>query len=118
MQIAQNILMGLIALEFLFIMYLETFATTSKQTARVFNTTQAKLEDSQVQNLFKNLGIYNGLLAGVIIFALVLQHNLVLTYIAFYIVGVALYGAFTVSKHIIWKQGGLAIIYLVLHFLN
>ncbi len=34
----------LVSLEFFYIMYLETFATASKSTARVFNMTQEELE--------------------------------------------------------------------------
>ena len=34
----------LVAIEFFYIMYLETFATALKTTARVFNMTQEELE--------------------------------------------------------------------------
>ena len=50
----------LVALEFFYIMYLETFATASKITARVFNMTQEELEREAVNNLFKKKGVYNG----------------------------------------------------------
>ena len=53
----------LVALEFFYIMYLETFATASKITARVFNMTQEELEKESVNTLFKNQGVYNGLIA-------------------------------------------------------
>ena len=42
-----------VALEFLFIMYLETFATTSKRTQRVFNLSKEELERPSLNTLFK-----------------------------------------------------------------
>ena len=59
----------LVALEFFYIMYLETFATASKTTARVFNMTQEELEREAVNTLFKNQGVYNGLIAVLVLLA-------------------------------------------------
>ncbi|RIY35566.1 DUF1304 domain-containing protein [Psittacicella gerlachiana] len=110
----------LLALEFLYIMYLETFAPQSKQTARVFKLSPQVLQQQEVQTLFKNQGVYNGLLAIAIIVALILGHTLVLNYIVAYIIAVAIYGSFTVNKHIWWKQGIFAWAYVAvtiyLHF--
>ena len=53
MTILSTILIVLVALEFFYILYLETFATTSKATARVFNVTKAELERPIVVTLFK-----------------------------------------------------------------
>lgn len=63
MKIYSIVLVVLVAIEFSYIMYLETFATTSKTTARVFNLEQSELERKSVNTLFKNQGIYNGLLS-------------------------------------------------------
>lgn len=51
-----------VALEFFFIMYLETVVTTSAKTAAVFGMDVGDLQNENVQNLFKNQGVYNGLL--------------------------------------------------------
>ena len=44
----------LVAIEFFYIMYLETFATRSKTTARVFNMTEQELARDSVSVLLKN----------------------------------------------------------------
>ena len=61
MSIITLILAGIVALEHLYIMYLETFATHSDTTSRVFNMRKEELQRDSVTNLFKNKGIYNGL---------------------------------------------------------
>lgn len=102
------VLATLVALEFLYIMYLETFRTTSAKTARVFKLSSADLNNTTVKTLFKNQGIYNGLLA-VYVFA-----SKVATLILMgYIVLVALYGSLTSNPKIILMQGGLAILTLL-----
>jgi len=104
----------LVALEFFFIMYLETVATTSAKTAAVFGMEVADLQNKNVQNLFKNQGIYNGLLGLGILYSVFVAVSIpMLAMILIYIICVALYGAFTVDKSIILKQGGLAILVLV-----
>jgi len=57
-----SILVVLVALEFFYIMYLETIATSSDATSRVFNMTKDELNRPSVQTLFKNQGVYNGLI--------------------------------------------------------
>ena len=58
MSIITLILAGIVALEHLYIMYLETFATHSDTTSRVFNMSKEELQRDSVTNLFKNQGIY------------------------------------------------------------
>lgn len=109
------VLVVLVAIEFLYIMYLETFATTSKVTAKVFNLGQAELERKTVNTLFKNQGIYNGSLSLGILYATFISSasreiNMI---ILIYIIIVAIYGSITSDKKIILKQGGLAILALI-----
>lgn len=58
MKIALQVLACLVAVEFFYIMYLETFATTSKKTAEVFQMDQEELSRPSANTLFKNQGIY------------------------------------------------------------
>lgn len=118
MSIFTSFLASLVALEFFYIMYLETFATASKTTARVFNMTQEELEKESVNTLFKNQGVYNGLIAVLVLIAAFVQPSPVwLGIFMAYIILVASYGALTSDPKILLKQGGLAILTLISLFI-
>ena len=90
-----TVLVILVALEHLYIMFLETIAT-----------------------LLKNQGVYNGLIA-VLLLVAVWQKDLLWTRLLLgYIVLVALYGSLTSNPKIILKQDGLTILALICSFLN
>ena len=95
-----TVLAILVALEHLYIMFLETIATSSESTS-----------------LLKNQGVYNGLIA-VLLLVAVWQQDLLWTRLLLgYVVLVALYGSLTSKPNIILKQGGLAIIGLICSFI-
>lgn len=54
MTVITTILAALTALEFFYIMYLETIATTSEKTSKVFGMDREELERKSVNTLFKN----------------------------------------------------------------
>jgi putative membrane protein len=113
MSIITIILAILTGLEFIFIFYLETIATTSDRTSKVFNMEKSELARESVTTLFKNQGVYN-LLIGVLIFvSLYLKDATWLMILDIYIIVVAAYGSLTSSKDIILKQGSLAILTLI-----
>ena len=62
MSIITIILATIVALEHFYIFYLESIATRSDATSRVFNIEKEELTRSSVSSLFKNQGIYNALL--------------------------------------------------------
>lgn len=62
MSIITIILATIVALEHFYIFYLESIATQSDATSRVFNIEKEELTRSSVSSLFKNQGIYNALL--------------------------------------------------------
>ena len=114
MNIVTLILGTLTALEFFYIMYLETFATASEKTAKVFGMSRDELNRSTVNVLFKNQGIYNGLLAVLLLLALfVFASKTAVICLLIYIICVAAYGSFTSSPKIILMQGGIAILTLI-----
>ncbi|HJF18902.1 MAG TPA: DUF1304 domain-containing protein [Enterococcus columbae] len=118
MEFIFNLLVILIALEFLYIMYLETFATTSDKTAQTFKMTIKELQHKNVQTLFKNQGIYNGLIGvGLLYGQFIAANSLELVrFLLIYILLVAAYGAYSSDRSILFKQGGLAFIALLLSF--
>ncbi len=118
MSIISTVLIIFVALEFFYIMYLETFATTSGVTSRVFNTTKEELKRNSVSTLFKNQGVYNGLIGVGLLYSVFLSKTSleISRVLLVYIILVALYGSLTSDKKIILTQGGLAILALVSTF--
>ena len=114
---------GLSALEHLYILVLETILTTSSRTSKTFKIEEEKLKDKNVSTLLKNLGVYNGLIAVLIIISIFLSifredndNILWLKFLLGYIILVAVYGGITSDWKIILKQGGLAMVGFVLSF--
>lgn len=94
MNIISTILIIFVALEFFYIMYLETFATTSRKTSETFNISIGKLKDKNINVLLKNQGVYNGLIGVLLIYGLFISSNPkeICAAILVYIIGVAIYG--------------------------
>ena len=115
MSILSTILVILVAMLFFYIMYLETFATDSESTSRVFNIPQEELRKTSLNTLFKNQGVYNGLLGVALLYGAFLSKNPVeiVSLLLIYIILVAIYGGLTSDKKIILKQGGLPILALI-----
>ena len=73
-----TILAIMVALEHLYIMFLETIATNSKSTSRVFSISIDQLKSKTIATLLKNQGVYNGLIAVLLLIA-VWQQDLLWT---------------------------------------
>ena len=115
MSIITIILTVLVALLFFYIMYLETFATDSDSTSRVFNIEKEELQRSNLNILFKNQGVYNGLIGVGLLYGTFFSKNPkeIVGMLLVYIILVAIYGGLTSDKKIILKQGGLPILALI-----
>ena len=114
MDLVTIVLATLVAVEFLYIMHLEAFATTSEKTAQVFGMPVEELGRDSVRTLFKNQGIYNGLVAIMVLVSVYLFASLpVIIMLMCFIILVALYGSLTSNPRIILMQGGLAILTLL-----
>lgn len=113
MSLITVILSLLVALEHFYIMYLETVVTQSPATTRAFGLSQEELERESVSNLFKNQGVYNGLIAVFLIYGIFTANATLVTVFLINVVLVALYGSLTADRKIILKQGGLAILALL-----
>ena len=104
----------LVALEVIFIFYLETLATTSKKTAKTFGVSVQSLESHDMNVSMKNQGVYNlGIAVLLLLAVFLLGSKTAVIGLLVYIIAVAAYGSFTVDRMIILKQGGLAIIALL-----
>lgn len=113
MSIVTTILATLVALEHFYIMYLETFATQSESTSRVFKMSREELQRTSVSALFKNQGIYNGLIAVFLLYGVFTSNVTVVTIFMLNVILAAAYGAYSSDKGILLKQGGLAILGLI-----
>lgn len=118
--IVNKILMTASGVLFLYIMLLETFMTDSESTSRVFKMTVRDLRGKNLNTLFKNQGIYNGLLGIALLYGTYrpggnMELSVVMLSIMFL---VAVYGGLSSDKTIILKQGGLPFLSLVSLFLR
>ncbi len=59
-----------VAIEFLYILVLQTFLTTSKKTSQLFKIEQQVLQQDKLKTLMKNQGVYNGLLGILLLYGL------------------------------------------------
>lgn len=111
--IITTILATLVALEFVYIFVLETVRTDSEATAKTFGMETEVLREPHMAVSMKNQGVYNLGIAILLLVAVFGLHSVGMTAaLLAYIVFVAAYGAATVSRDIILKQGGLAILAL------
>ncbi len=116
-EIIAAILVGIVALEHLFIMSLEMFFMNSKVAKRAFKLPEHLEGDRNVAIMFANQGLYNGFLAVGLIWGLILGLNsigyMVQLFFVMCVVVAALFGGFTSNKSIIVKQGLPAILALI-----
>lgn len=115
MSVLSSIFVVLTALEFFFIFYLETVATASETTAKAFGMTLDELKRDSVNTLFKNQGVYNGLIGILLLINLLVLHSKISVLLLLgFIILVAAYGSLTSNPKIILKQGGIAMVAFVL----
>jgi Predicted membrane protein len=105
----------MVVIEFIFIFYLETIATTSALTAKVFGLTTSQLSDPTVQLLFRNQGIYNLAIAIILLYALFISRHKkdIITIMLIFIIVVAVYGGYSSDWMIAVKQGSLPLVALI-----
>lgn len=114
MSLITTILATIVALEHFYIFYLESIATQSDATSRVFHMDKGELVRPSVSSLFKNQGIYNALIGVFLIYGIYFSHSLeIVTIFVLFVIGSATYGSLTADKKIILKQGGPAILTLL-----
>ncbi|HEX9182211.1 MAG TPA: DUF1304 domain-containing protein [Burkholderiales bacterium] len=114
MQVLANIAVGLVALLHVYFLVLEMFLWTKPLGLKTFRNTPEKAETTRV--LAANQGLYNGFLAAGLLWGLWLG-SAGFQFKAFFlgcVIAAGVYGAWSVSKRILWVQAAPAAIALAL----
>lgn len=116
MQLAAEIMIGIIAAIHIYIMWLEMFAWTTR-APKVFKTIPKDLF-VPTKTLAANQGLYNGFLAAGLIWSLCINDHHWRFYVAIFfltcVIVAGLYGAATASKKILYVQSIPALVALIL----
>ncbi len=116
MHLIAKIFIGIVALEHLYILWLEMFAWTTRGP-KVFNTFPRDLFEP-TKALAANQGLYNGFLAAGLIWALLIKNTLWAENVSIFFLGcvivAGIYGAISAHPKIFFVQGMPAVIALVL----
>ena len=111
MPILSKILVGLVAIEHVYILYLEMFLWTTRKGQKAFGLTPAFAQESKA--LAANQGLYNGFLAAGLCWGLLHPHAQFGLQIQFFFLAcvlvAAVYGALTAKRSILFIQGGPAL---------
>jgi putative membrane protein len=113
MLILSKIFVMVVAIEHLYILYLEMVIPSSKKVSKVFNIDYDYLQIENTIKLFKNQGLYNGFIAVGLMVSLYFNVYEMMVYLLFCVVVAALYGGFTSTKKILLIQGLPAVIALI-----
>jgi putative membrane protein len=119
MAVAANILVGLVALLHIYFLVLEMFLWTKPMGLRTFSQSLEKAKDSAV--LAANQGLYNGFLAAGLVWGLF--HPVATTgfqikvFFLLCVIVAGAYGAWSVSRRILYVQAAPAVVALALLYL-
>jgi putative membrane protein len=115
MAILSLILVGLVALEHVYILILEMFLWTTARGRRTFGTTPEFARESR--SLAANQGLYNGFLAAGLFWGIAHSNPSTGTQIQLFfllcVLIAAIYGGITVKRSILFVQGGPALLALL-----
>ncbi len=116
MQLAAEIVIGIVAAIHIYIMWLEMFAWTTR-APKVFKTIPKDLF-VPTKTLAANQGLYNGFLAAGLIWSLCIEDHHWRFYVAIFfltcVIVAGLYGAATATKKILYVQSIPALVALIL----
>ena len=115
METISKILVAVVALEHVYILYLEMFLWTTPTGLRAFGTTKEIADASKA--LAANQGLYNGFLAAGLFWSILYPDAAIGRQIAIFflscVIVAALYGGITVKRSILLVQGLPALIALI-----
>jgi putative membrane protein len=115
-----KLLIGFVALEHVYFLYLEMFAWTQSSTRKIFGTTAEFAQASKA--LAMNQGLYNGFLVVGLVLSLFHNeangHRIAYLFLSFVLVA-GIFGGITANRRILYVQAAPALIaLLVVHFLG
>ena len=111
MNIVVNIIIGIVALLHVYFLVLEMFLWEKPAGRNAFHTTAEFA--AQSKTLAANQGLYNGFLAAGLVWGLFADNSVKIFFLSCVIIA-GIFGAFTVSKRILYIQALPALIGLVL----
>lgn len=118
--VAAKIIIGIVALEHIYILWIEMFAWETKGR-KTFRSLPGNLF-KETKALAANQGLYNGFLAAGLIWSLLISDKLWQTNTALFFLGcvciAGTFGALTADKKIFFKQAAPALIGIVLVLLS
>jgi putative membrane protein len=121
MQLLLQIFIGLIALQHIYILWLEMFAWETKGK-KVFKGALAPELFKPTKTMAANQGLYNGFLAAGLIWSLFITDLLWQQKVALFFLScvaiAGIYGAFTASRKIFFVQAMPALMAIVILFMN
>lgn len=120
MGIIAKIVIGLVALEHLYILWLEMFAWETKGRKTFKSLPQHLFKDTK--SLAANQGLYNGFLSAGLFWSLIItdltwQFNIALFFLSFIFIA-GIYGGATAERGIFFKQGIPALVGIILILLQ
>jgi putative membrane protein len=115
-----KILVALVAIEHLYILYMEMFAWTTPRVRKTFGSTEEFAQATKV--LAANQGLYNGFLAAGLLWSLLYPDPNFGRQIALFFTGcvvvAAVYGGLTAKRSILYVQGTPALLALIATLLS
>ncbi|GAB3700204.1 DUF1304 domain-containing protein [Spirosoma flavus] len=115
MHLLADVLVGLVAIEHIYILWLEMFAWTTRGR-KTFRSLPPELFEP-TKSLAANQGLYNGFLAAGLIWSLLIEDNLWARNVAWFFLGcvivAGIYGALTAQRSIFYVQALPAILALI-----
>lgn len=119
MALISKILVALVAIEHMYILYMEMFGWLTPRVMKTFGVTKEFAESSKT--LAANQGLYNGFLAAGLFWSLIHPDPLIGRQVALFFLGcvfvAGVYGGVTVKRSILYVQGLPALLGLIVTLL-
>ena len=118
MTLTAIILVAVVAIEHLYFLYLEMFKWTAPKTIKAFGIKSKEFAKETIV-LAANQGLYNGILAAILIFSIIKKNKEFAVFLLICVTIAGVYGSYsTKQKKLFYVQSVPAIIGLIILFFN